>query len=47
MAGLTRVEYTVGVEGCDKRSTYVVLCQEGTDTCFASNPSDRFRGQEQ
>jgi len=42
-AGLTRVEYTVGVEGCNQRTTYVVLCQEGTDTCFAANPDSRFR----
>jgi hypothetical protein len=24
-----RVEYTIGVAGCDKRSTYVVVCAEG------------------
>jgi type II secretory pathway pseudopilin PulG len=43
--GLTRVEYTVGVAGCNQRTTYVVICQEGTDTCFAANPDARFRGQ--
>ena len=43
VAGMTRVEYTVGVAGCDKRTTYVVICQEGTDTCFAANPDSRFR----
>ena len=42
--GLTRVEYTVGVAGCNQRTTYVVICQEGTDTCFAANPDSRFRG---
>jgi hypothetical protein len=36
--GLNRVEYTVGVEGCNQRTTYVVICQEDTDTCFAANP---------
>jgi len=36
--GVTRFEYTVGVEGCDKRKTYVVMCQEGSTTCFAGNP---------
>src|SRR5262245_44059683 len=36
--GVTRVEYTVGVAGCNQRETYVVLCQEGTDTCLAANP---------
>ena len=41
--GLERVEYTVGVAGCNQRTTYVVLCQVGTDTCFAANPSERFR----
>ena len=41
VSGLTRVEYTVGVAGCNQRDTYVVLCQEGTDTCFAANPRRR------
>jgi hypothetical protein len=41
VSGLTRVEYTVGVAGCNERQTYVVICQEGTDTCFAANPSAR------
>jgi len=41
--GLTRAEYTVGVEGCGQRTTYVVMCQEGTDTCFAANPDARYR----
>jgi hypothetical protein len=43
VGGLQRVEYTVGVEGCNQRTTYVVLCQLGTDTCFAANPRDRFQ----
>jgi hypothetical protein len=43
VSGLTRVEYTVGVAGCNQRTTYVVICQEGTDTCFAANPDARFR----
>src|SRR5262245_27089123 len=42
--GLERVEYTVGVEGCNQRTSYVVLCQVGTDTCFAAHSNDRFRG---
>jgi len=42
--GLQRVEYTVGVEGCNQRTTYVVMCQVGTETCFAAHPNDRFRG---
>ena len=34
--GVTRLEYTVGVEGCGKKEVYVVMCQEGSSTCFAS-----------
>ena len=45
--GLNRVEYTVGVAGCGQRTTYVVLCQEGTSTCFAADPRDRFQPQPQ
>lgn len=36
--GLQRLEYTVGIEGCGERTTVVVMCQEGTETCFATNP---------
>jgi hypothetical protein len=43
VSGLQRVEYTVGVEGCNQRTTYVVLCQLGTSTCFAANPEGRFQ----
>ena len=43
--GLQRVEYTIGVEGCNQRTTYIVICQEGTDTCFAAAPDSRFRQQ--
>jgi hypothetical protein len=46
MMGLNRVEYTVGVAGCNQRTTYVVLCQEGTSTCFAADPRDRFQPQQ-
>jgi len=42
--GLQRLEYTVGVEGCNQRTTYVVMCQVGTNTCFAAHPNDRFGG---
>jgi hypothetical protein len=45
VAGLNHVEYTVGVAGCNQRTTYVVLCQEGTSTCFAANPAERFQGR--
>jgi len=43
VGGLQRAEYTVGVEGCNQRTTFVVLCQVGTDTCFAANPQDQYR----
>ncbi len=45
VSGLTRLEYTVGVAGCNQRTTIVVICQEGTETCFAANPDSRFRQQ--
>src|SRR5215471_3168414 len=32
VSGLQRVEYTIGVAGCGDRTTYVVICQEGTAT---------------
>jgi hypothetical protein len=40
--GVTRLEYTVGVEGCGQHRVYVVMCQEGTSSCYAAdsrNPS--------
>jgi hypothetical protein len=43
VSGLNRVEYTVGVAGCNQRTTMIVICQEETDTCFAANPDSRFR----
>jgi hypothetical protein len=47
VSGLERVEYTIGVAGCNQRTTYVVICQTGTETCFAANPEmrGRFQGQ--
>lgn len=41
--GVTRLEYTVGVEGCGKRTTLVVMCQEGTGTCYAANPNQGYQ----
>jgi len=43
--GLTRIEYTVGVAGCGQRKVYVVMCQEGSDYCFAATPNDRLQNQ--
>jgi hypothetical protein len=34
--GPERYEYTVGVEGCGKRETAVVICTDGSSECFAS-----------
>jgi hypothetical protein len=42
VSGLQRVEYTIGVEGCNQRHVYVVLCQEGTNTCFSANPNRNY-----
>lgn len=30
-----RAQYTVGVEGCNKRATYQVICAEGGTGCVA------------
>jgi hypothetical protein len=38
VAGIPRAEYTIGVAGCDKRTTFVVVCPEGGDGCFAAGP---------
>ena len=40
VSGINRTEYTVGIEGCGKRTTYVIICQEDTGTCFAAHPND-------
>ena len=34
--GTVRAEYTVGVGGCGKRATYVVICPENGNSCFAA-----------
>ena len=31
-----RAQYTVGVAGCDKRATYLVVCAEGGTGCVAA-----------
>ena len=33
--GMERAEYTIGVEGCGKRATYISVCQVGSLSCFA------------
>ena len=41
MQGIWRAEYTIGVAGCDKRHTYVVICPDEGEGCFATG-SGRF-----
>jgi hypothetical protein len=36
--GIPRAEYTIGVEGCGDRKTFVVVCPEGGSGCFAAGP---------
>ena len=36
--GIQRAEYTVGVAGCGKRTTFVVVCPDEGDGCFATGP---------
>ncbi len=36
--GIQRAEFTIGVSGCEKRHTYVVICPEGGEGCFAAGP---------
>ena len=43
--GISRLEYTYGIEGCGQRTTLVVMCQEGSGTCFAANPRGENPGQ--
>jgi hypothetical protein len=31
-----RAQYTVGVEGCNKRATYLVVCAQGGTGCVAA-----------
>ena len=33
--GQERAEYTIGVSGCGKRASYVVICSQYTQGCFA------------
>ena len=34
--GQERAEYTIGVAGCERRTTYVVVCALGSPSCFAA-----------
>ena len=34
--GEERAEYTIGVAGCERRTTYIVICALGSPSCFAA-----------
>ena len=34
-SGPQRAQFTIGVAGCGKRETLVVICPDGSDGCFA------------
>jgi hypothetical protein len=36
--GINRAEYTIGVSGCGRRTTFIVVCPEGGEGCFAAGP---------
>jgi hypothetical protein len=38
--GEERAEYTVGVSGCGKRATYMVICPQDSTGCFAGSGRD-------
>jgi hypothetical protein len=38
---INRLKYTIGVTGCNQRTTYVVSCREGAPTCFTPSPEGR------
>jgi hypothetical protein len=42
--GIDRAEYTIGLSGCGDRKTFVVICPDGGDGCFAAGPG-RFYGE--
>ncbi|HRD92106.1 hypothetical protein [Accumulibacter sp.] len=33
--GIERAEYTIGVEGCGQKATYITVCQLGSSSCLA------------
>ena len=38
LGGFPRAEYTIGVSGCNKRHTFVVVCAGNGSGCFAAGP---------
>ena len=43
--GIERAEYMVGVEGCGKKATYIVVCQVGSVSCLAVSGRNQIFGQ--
>jgi hypothetical protein len=41
--GFDRAEYAIDVSGCGKRATFVVVCPDGGDGCFAAGPGSFVR----
>ena len=38
VGGIQRAEYTIGITGCGKRTTFIVICPDGGEGCFAAGP---------
>ena len=38
MSGVRRAEYTIDVEGCSRKLTYLVICPQEGEGCFATSP---------
>jgi hypothetical protein len=36
-SGPERAQFTIGVSGCEQRSTLVVICADNSDGCFAAD----------
>jgi hypothetical protein len=45
VSGILRAEYTIGLTGCGKRHTYVVICPQFGDGCFAAGPGQFYNEQ--
>jgi len=41
--GIERAEFTIGVSGCNKRTTYLVFCPQGGNGCVAATPGKELR----
>ncbi len=36
--GIERAEYTIGIAGCGKRETFIVICPDGGEGCYSTGP---------